>query len=61
MEPKADEKVDEKTDEKADVKSSQEQPDTTDIPELENEESAEQRRNQEGQELKILKKISNAW
>ena len=60
MEPKADEKVDEKTDEKADEKAGQEQPDTTDMPELESEESAEQRRNQEGQRLKILKKRSNA-
>ena len=60
MEPKADEKVDEKTDEKADEKAGQEQLDTTDMPGLESEESAEQRRNQEGQRLKILKKRSNA-
>ena len=31
-----------------------EQPDTTDMPELESEESAEQRRNQQGKGLKIL-------
>ena len=31
-----------------------EQPDTTDMPELESEESAEQRRNQQGEGLKIL-------
>ena len=31
-----------------------EQPDTTDMPELESEESAEQRRNQTGEGLKIL-------
>ena len=33
---------------------SNEQPDTTDMPELESEESAAERRNQEGQGLKIL-------
>ena len=33
---------------------SDKQPDTTDIPDLESEESAEQRRNQQGQGLKIL-------
>ena len=38
-----------KADDKAD-----EQPDTTYIPKLESEESAEQRRNQQGQGLKIL-------
>ena len=45
MGSKADQEVDDETDE---------QPDTTDIPELESEESAEQRRKQEGQGLKIL-------
>ena len=35
-------------------KKSVEQPGTTDIPELESEESAAERRNQQGQELKIL-------
>ena len=35
-------------------KKSDEKPDTTDIPELESEESAAKRRNQEGQGLKIL-------
>ena len=33
---------------------SDEQPDTTDIPDLESEESADQRRNQSGQGLKIV-------
>ena len=31
-----------------------EQPDTTDVTKLESEESAEQRRNQQGQEVKVL-------
>ena len=35
-------------------KKTNEQPDTTDMPELESEGSAKQRRNQEGQGLKIL-------
>ena len=35
-------------------KKTDEQPDTTDMPELESEESAEQRRNQQGKGLKIL-------
>ena len=35
-------------------KTDDEQPDTTDMPELESEESAAQRRNQQGQRLKIL-------
>ena len=35
-------------------KKSDEKPDTTDIPELESEESAAKRRNQEGQGLKII-------
>ena len=35
-------------------KTDDKQPDTTDMPDLESEESAEQRRNQEGQGLKIL-------
>ena len=35
-------------------KKADEQPDTTDMPELESEESAEQRRNQQGEGLKIL-------
>ena len=53
MEPKADDKADDKTD-KADEKVNKEQADTTDMPDLESEKSAEQWRNQEGQELKIL-------
>ena len=36
------------------IKKTDEQPDTTNIPELESEESAEQRRNQPGKGLKIL-------
>ena len=36
------------------AKQANEQPDTTDMPELESEESAEQKRNQQGQGLKIL-------
>ena len=36
------------------IKKTDEQPDTTDMPELESEESAEQRRNQQGKGLKIL-------
>ena len=35
-------------------KKTDEQPDTTDMPELEREESAEERRNQQGKGLKIL-------
>ena len=49
---KADE-TDDKTDE-ADDDTDSEQPDTTDTPDLESEESAEQRRNQKRQGLKIL-------
>ena len=45
MGSKADEEIDDETDE---------QPDTTDIPELESEKSAAQRREHEGQGLKIL-------
>ena len=58
MEPKADKEADDKAhkkgDEKADRKADEEQPDTTDMPELESEESAEQRRNKKGQGLKTL-------
>ena len=57
----ADEKTDEKADDeadnkadKADEKGNEEQPDTTDMPDLESEESAKQRRNRKGQGLKIL-------
>ena len=39
---------------KADDKADNQQPDTTDMPDLESEESAEQRRKQKGQGLKIL-------
>ena len=41
MEPKADDKADDKTD-KADEKVNKEQPDTTDMPDLESEKSPEQ-------------------
>ena len=41
MEPKADDKADDKTD-KADEKVNKEQADTTDMPDLESEKSAEQ-------------------
>ena len=46
MGSKADEEVDDEADDEVD--------DETDVPELEREESASQRREQEGQELKIL-------
>ena len=46
--------ADYKADDKADNKADNEQPDTTDTPELESEESAEQRRKQKGHRLKIL-------
>ena len=39
---------------KPDDKKTDEQPDTTNMPELESEESAKQRRNQQGKGLKIL-------
>ena len=42
------------TDEKTDDQKDDEQPDTTDMLELESEESAAQRRNQQGKDLKIL-------
>ena len=51
MEPKADDKADDKTNE-ADEKVNEKQPDTTELPDLESEESPEQRRNQEGQGIK---------
>ena len=47
-------KTDDETDDKTDDETDDEQPDTTDMPALESEESAEQRRNQRGQGLKIL-------
>ena len=47
-------KADEKSDEKVDDETSNEQPDTTDIPDLEIEESGEQRSNQKRQGLRIL-------
>ena len=47
-------------DKKADKKADDEQPDTTDMPDLESEESAEQRRNQRGRGLKIKIYRSNA-
>ena len=49
-------KTDEKTDEKLDYKSTleNEQIDTTNIPDLESEESAAQKRNQEPKGLKLL-------
>ena len=46
VQPKADDKADDKADE--------EQPDTTDMPDLESQESAEQRKNKKGQVLKNL-------
>ena len=49
MGSKADEEVDDKADDEAD-----EQPNTTNIPDLESEESVAQRREQEGQGVKIL-------
>ena len=49
METKADDEADDETDDEGD-----EQPGTTDMPELESVESAAQRREQEGQGLKIL-------
>ena len=42
---------------KPEDKKTDEQPDTTDLPELESEESAEQRRTQQGEGLKILTPI----
>ena len=58
MKPKADDKADDMTDDETDDKSDDEaddkQSDNTDMPDLESEESAEQRRNQWGQGLKIL-------
>ena len=69
MGPKADDKVDDEADDNADDEAddeadneadndmdykTEEQPNTTDIPDLESEESAEQRRKQKGQGLKIL-------
>ena len=57
VDPKADNKADEKADDKvdeSDEKVNEEQPNTTDMPDLESEESAEERGNQEGQGLKIL-------
>ena len=53
MGPKADDEVDDETDNKPDDEDD-EQPDTTDMPDLENEESAQQRRKQEPKGLKIL-------
>ena len=53
MGSKADEEVDEDADDETDDETD-EQPDTTDMPELESEESAAQRREYEGQGLKIL-------
>ena len=50
MGSKADGEVDDEVDDEAD----DEADDETDMPELESEESAEQRRNQQGQGLKIL-------
>ena len=45
---------DKSDEDKEDYDSSNKQPDTTNMPELESEESAAQRKNQRGQELKIL-------
>ena len=53
MGSKADEEADQEVDDEADDET-EEQPDTTDMPELESAKSAEQRRKQEGQGLKIL-------
>ena len=55
MAPKAEDKVDDETkDNETKDDETDEQPDTTDMPELESEESAEQRREQEGKGLEIL-------
>ena len=51
--PKADDKADDKTDGYMGYKTD-EKPDTTDMSELESEESAEQKQNQPGKGLKIL-------
>ena len=53
MGTKADDETDDKTDNKTDDETD-EQPDTTDMPDLENEESAEQRRKQEAKGLTRL-------
>ena len=53
MGSKAVQEVDDKADDETDDET-YEEPDTTDMPELESEKSAEQRRKQEGQGLKIL-------
>ena len=53
MGTKADDEVDDEVDDKTDDETD-EQPDTTDVLELESEESAEQRRNQQEQGPKIL-------
>ena len=56
MGTKADDEVDDETDNKTDDKDNEndEKIDTTDMPDLESEESAEQRRKQEAKGLKIL-------
>ena len=51
---KKDDKTDDETNDETDDKTDDGQPDTTDMPDLESEESAEQTRKQEGQGLKIL-------
>ena len=53
MGSKVDEEVDDEVDDETDGETD-EQPDTTDMPELESEKSAAQRREHEGQGLKIL-------
>ena len=49
-----DDKIYDKTYNKSDYETDEQQPDTTDMPDLESEESAEQRKNERGQGLKIL-------
>ena len=51
---KADDKVDDKVDDETDDEADDEEVDTTDMPELEDEKSAAQRREHEGKGLKIL-------
>ena len=53
IKPRTVDETDDETDDQTDDETD-EQPDTINIPDLESEKSAEQRKNQEGQELKIL-------
>ena len=54
IKPKTDDKADNETDHKTNDETDDKQPHTTDMPDVESEESAEQRRHQEAQGLKIL-------